>query len=177
MPLDLLALLNAFVNFLLFLIIHIFIFRSEKYKTAPQVIFMSFLLGFPGLLIVHTLGFIFIPLMPLRLGAFLFTGIVAMGLYLILVFHYIAWIFGMSEAAMRIRLLNEIELHPQKRATLEDIYQNYNGEKILEVRLKRLLNAGHLTYDGQYYYLKGKVLLLQDFVSGLFKKLLGFPQG
>lgn len=95
--------------------------------------------------------------------------------YVLLVLHYLVWVFGMGEAAIRIRLLRELERSETQSASLEEIKQNYNAEKILKSRLDRLVGAGHLAFDGKCYTLKSKILLIQIYVERIFKKLLGIP--
>ncbi len=101
------------------------------------------------------------------------TGIYSVLIYILLVFHYLVWVFGMGEAAIRIRLLRELDRMPSKSASLTEICVNYNVEKILKSRLDRLVGASHLKFDGQYYFLNKKILLVQARIEKMIKRLLG----
>lgn len=93
--------------------------------------------------------------------------------YSLLVLLYISLVFGMGEGAVRIRLLREINSRPSRSATLGEILQAYNAEKILEIRLERLVSAGHLRFDGRHYQLGNPILLLQGLANRFLKFLLG----
>ena len=96
-------------------------------------------------------------------------------IYICLVFHYLVWVFGMGEAAIRIRLLRELDRTPSKSVSLREICLHYNVDKILQSRLERLVSAGHLHFDGQYYSIRKKILLVQAQVEKMVKVLLGIP--
>ena len=100
-------------------------------------------------------------------------GLTGLIIYSLLVLLYLSLVFGMGEAAVRIRLLREIDAKPSRTATLAEICHAYNAEKILELRLGRLVSAGHLRFDGERYHLGNRILLIQGLATKLLKFLLG----
>lgn len=168
---DLLTLGIAFLAYFIFLFIHAVLLRTSESFPASKAILFSLILG------LATDAF----LIYMRLrdkatwGQLFLITFTSVTLYVLLVFHYLVWVFGMGEAAIRIRLLRELDRTESKSATLEEIKKYYNAQKILNSRLERLLGAGHLTFDGKSYSLKSKVLLIQIGVEKFFKKLLGIP--
>ncbi len=169
--LDLLTVGVAILSYLIFLFTHGLLLRSSESFPASRAILFSLVLG----LAINTL------LLYLRLrDDFAFSQLFLIFfastiIYILLIFHYLVWVFGMGEAAIRIRLLRELERTETKFATLAEIKKNYNAQKILNSRLERLMGAGHLTFDGKFYHLKSKILLIQIGVERFFKKLLGIP--
>lgn len=173
MAIDFAALVSPASGFIIFLVAHILILRSAKVISAPKVIMVSFIFGCFATAILHWI-FLFVILSSHHFSTpVFFVSLTASSLiYLLLVFHYIAWVFGMGEAAIRIRLLCEIAC-ANDGLTLDRLFKNYNADKILEVRLKRLINAGHLKFDGTFYELGGRILLLQIAVVRFLKYLFG----
>lgn len=174
MIMDFFIILTSFSNFALFLFLHAALLRRYLTQPASAMILLSFIVGFIETLFSYTV-FSFVFLFPegYSLPAVLLGGSVSCFLYTLLVFHYIAWVFGMGEAAIRIRLLFELAKHPVKGLSLEDFYERYNAESILSVRLARLVNAGHISLEGDIYKIKNRILLFQVFLNNLMKSLLG----
>src|SRR3989338_2344915 len=145
---DIAVLLTAGANFILFLILHVVLLRLFVAQPAPQIIFLSIAVGFFFGLVFFFLVTPFFVVLPDSAPGVLYLVLISLVLYGLLVLQYIAWIFGMGEAAIRIRILLELEKHSTRGVSLKEIYQHYNGEQILKVRLARLVNSGHLTADG-----------------------------
>lgn len=120
-------------------------------------------------------GLFILPIFLLRMDCSVVAVATAEFIYLLLFFHYLAWVFGMGEAAIRIRLLRELLARPSHMATLNEIMANYNAEKVLEYRLARLVGSGHLTFDGKFYSIKNTILILQVIVCSKVKRILGIP--
>ena len=164
---DLQVLAAAFAGFAVFLASHILVFHYANPKNSSLVFLSSFILG-----ALSNGAFVFLPAAGPK-GLILFTsGFI----YVLLVFHYLAWIFGMGEAAIRIRLIIELDRMPERTASLAEIYARYNADLILKTRLERLVNAGHLHFDGRHYRIRSKILILQSKVSGILKSLLGMSR-
>ena len=171
--LDLLILVISGVNFMLFLAVHVITLRCGKFRSASTVIGASFTLGLVGCVLGSLWeGMIHGNVKYSGLGIFVFTSVIASILYGFFVFHYIAWFFGMGEAAIRIHLLDEVDRRRKNGISLEEIYNHYNAETIMQIRLTRLLNAGHLSFDGKVYRVKNPILLLQAFLLQQLKRLL-----
>ena len=162
---DLFVLAPAFSVFVFFLILHILLLRINKNFSADRAISWSLGLGILIQLII---------LFAAKVAPA--PSVASVLIYILLVFHYLVWVFGMGEAAIRIRLLRELDQLPFKSASLAEICVRYNAEKILQSRLERLVGAGHLKFDGRYYSLNKKILLVQVRVETIVKALLGIPK-
>lgn len=149
------------------------VLRYREKWPAGQVVLSSFGLG---ILLIPAI-YVFVGLQETATRQFDPALGVAFGasllIYSLLFFHYLAWVFGMGEAAMRIRLLRELEKIPSQSATLDEIYASYDAEKMLGIRLERLTGSGHLSFDGQYYSVNHRILLLQSWIMEAFQRLLG----
>ena len=172
---DLFVLTVAFSNFILFLGLHIVLLRWNEKLPANRALSVSFafgiliqgLIAFMGMRGFLSLGFSGV--------AFTVSMVASLLIYTCLAFHYLVWVFGMGEAAIRIRLLRELDRTPSKSVSLREICLHYNVDKILQSRLERLVSAGHLHFDGQYYSIRKKILLVQAQVEKMVKVLLGIP--
>ena len=172
--LDIAVLTSAANALFAFLVFHVLLMRVFKAINMPFLILTSivlgvFLNGFSFNLVLEVSGIN--KEIPLRLS--LFSAVLSVTLYALLVFHYIAWIFGMSEAAIRIRLLFEVGKKPHGGVKVGEILEHYNAATILEVRLKRLVTAGHIRFDGSRYQIKISPLLIQLWLMKGIMKLLG----
>ena len=171
------VLLATGTSFALFLILHIFLLRLWVFQPAPRIIFLSLSIGFlfgPLFFFLVTPSFV---IFPDSVPEILLLAFLSMFLYGLLVLQYIAWIFGMGEAAIRIRILLELQRRFSKGASLNEIYEHYNAEQILKVRLSRLVNAGHLTEAGDRYQLKKRILIIEAFVIRMLKLWMGISVG
>lgn len=149
------------------------VLRYREKWPAGQVVLSSFGLG---ILLIPAI-YVFVGLQETAtrqlyavLGASLCGSLL---IYSLLFFHYLAWVFGLGEAAMRIRLLRELEKAPAQSATLNEIYASYDAEKMLQIRLARLTSSGHLAFDGQYYSVNHRILFFQSWIMETFQRLLG----
>ncbi|GEM_PF-4821469 len=172
--LDAAVILSAGFSFILFLLIHILGLRSLKKLSAPVIIIASIFFG----IIANLLWlFYFSDAWHLKIQfsfwLLLFAAAISILIYLFFVLHYLAFIFGMGEASIRIRLLFEVS---KSETSLEEILKNYNADKILTVRLARLVMAGHFMFDGNCYRIKSPVLLIQLWLISFFKRLLGIKE-
>ena len=154
--------------FILFLILHIAWFRYLKPTNASLVFLGSYAAG--DLLI--SAGIIYLIMNGAAVGHSILILFASGFLFTLLVFHYLAWVFGMGEAAIRIRLLFEVAKNPNG-ITLEELFRDYHSEGILATRLDRLVRAGHVQTDGNFYWFRGSLLFLQHGVSEGLKRLLG----
>ncbi|OGW83839.1 MAG: hypothetical protein A2Z83_07600 [Omnitrophica bacterium GWA2_52_8] len=159
-------------GYLFFLAAHVFGLRRTGHDRTARVILLSLAAGAIIVAAVYTV--VFRRAAGENGGLVFLTGLSLAGiLYGFLGFHYVAWIFGMGEAAVRIRLLRSLEAHPEGRATLEEIKRDYNAENVLKIRLERLTGSGHLGMSGGRYVVRSRVVLLQAAVTQWLKKGLG----
>jgi hypothetical protein len=171
---DILVLSSAFMSLFVFFVIHIFLFRAAGDSQSARMMFCSTICG----AIVNT----FLVLLTTSLfhefsliyRAFLF--VFSMAVYLLGVYHYMCWVFGMAEAAIRIRLLVTLQKCPQARGTLNQIYEDYNASAILTRRLERLTGSGHLFFNGTYYSGASVSVIIQKALVDLLRALLGIRE-
>ena len=170
---DFSVLASAFLGFLFFFLVHVILFRSQRLERASSILIISFGIG---LIADMVLSGAFLLSEGFHASALL-EAVLAIALSMILygffVFHYIAWIYGMGEAAIRIRLLCEIDQFPGKRASLSQVLERYNAAYLLERRLVRLLGPGHLKTDGVFYQIGNPALLFHEKIAKMMKKILG----
>ena len=166
MKLDTVVLSAAFFGFLIFLISHVIVLKGFKPERIPFV-----LLGCVALGGASNLGSY---LLLIGSGRLSFLGVfVSLLMFSLLIFHYFNWVFGMGEAAIRIRLLCELHRRNPPSATLNEIEQDYNDAAILKLRLDRLVSAGHLKWGGQFYRIGNRILFIQISIQKMFKSLFG----
>ena len=75
------------------------------------------------------------------------------------------FVFSMGETARRIRLLHEIRD--------SGVPSSYSEEDVLDTRLERLRELGQISFDGQRYRLRGKVLYRGALLVAAWRKILG----
>ncbi len=168
---DLIVLLSAGICFCFFLVFHVVALRIFKDFPAPPSIVGALLAGL-ALNVVLTFFYPGELKDSLTILQLLFALFVSETIYFFLVFHYIAFVFGMNEASIRVRLLFEVGSSPVG-ITGDRILQRYNAKQIFTARLARLISAGHFKFDGSRYEVKSPVLLLQLKLINFFKGLLG----
>ncbi len=173
---DCVVLGSASFNFILFLALHIILLRLAPVTATAQAMRGAIAAGGVGTVV----SFTWLLATQLNFGGqliwiILIGNVVAILLYGLLVFHYLALIFGMGESAIRVRLLRELE-QAAKKLTLEEICHRYNVEKILEIRLTRLTSTNHLSFDGTFYYINKPILLAQVCLTRLLRYLLGMVE-
>ncbi|MBI4372552.1 MAG: hypothetical protein HY585_02345 [Candidatus Omnitrophica bacterium] len=161
-------------GFLFFILVHVLLMRTFKAIGAPlamlsSIVACAFLNGFIFFAVLTLSG----ATSEISLALTLFSATLSITLYGLVVFHYLAWVFGMSEAAIRIRLLFEVGKKHNIGVKVEEILDRYNAETILDVRLQRLVSAGHVGFDGSRYKLKPSPLLIQLWLMNRIMKLLG----
>ena len=171
---DKIIVLSALIHFALFLIVHVALLRRFKRESTAKPILLSIFLTIASDVLFwgyYSTAVLF----PNDCSLFFLiaAGFLSVILLALLIFHYIAWVFGMGEAAIRIRLLHELIQTPSGAITLDELYQRYNASKIFEARLARLLNSGHVSFDGKYYRVGNRILLIQLSITRILKCFLG----
>lgn len=161
---DLYILVNAIVSFILFLIVHVVIFRSINEKTVIKWLMRVCYLGvfinlFTGYFILRPYNAVF---------AFL-----SLILYTLLVYCYILGIFGLMESSIRIGLLAKIAEAKSCGIRKRDILEVYNKKIIIDKRLSRFIASGELKYEKGYYHLNKKFsyFIINDFINSIMRKI------
>jgi hypothetical protein len=156
-PIDRLVLLGAAAGFAVFLAAHVPLLRRFQAGIAFPV---AFLLGL-------ALDF------RLLQGAGGAAGALSAALYGLLFLHFASLVFGMSESAVRVRILAEVDAAGEAGLTLTELYARYDAKTMLRRRMERLTHAGHLTLEnGLYRASVSPVLRLQQRLLDVLKKLL-----
>ena len=165
---------SSAAGFSVFLVMHIFLFRLRRYAGSSGMISISIRAGLIVCVLIFAKSVLFS-----SVGSFGFTlfcaGLTVL-LYVLLVFHYIAWFFGMGESALRIRILHELAGAGSEGLSLEELYRRYNAPLIFKTRMDRFLNTGHLRREGDRYRLGNPIFLWQIRVSRFLGSLLGARQ-
>lgn len=161
---DLDILINTTVSFILFLIIHVIIFRSIEGKTVLRWLMRVYYIG---ALINLTSGFL--TLKPQNV-IFIFLSLV---LYTMLVFCYVLGIFGLMESSIRIGLLTKIAQGKSHGVGEKDILRAYNSKIIVDRRLLRFVASGELVCEKGYYRINKKFsyFTINDFINSIMRRI------
>ena len=107
-----------------------------------------------------------------------FVELLWAGIYSLVVYNAFAYsyfhIFNMSDTARRIRILHEIRISKQLRAS--DIASLYSANDMLNSRLERLLSMKQIKRCGDRYLLNRRLLYYAARIVASWGSLLAFPQ-
>lgn len=161
---DLYILINTIASFILFLIVHVIVFRSIEEKTVIKWLMRVYCLG---ALINFVAGYFI--LQPYNL---IFT-LLSLVLYTMLAFCYVLGIFGLMESSIRIGLLTKIAQGKNHGTSQKEILKAYNKNIIVTKRLERFVACQELKYEKGYYHLNKKFsyFLINDFINTLMRKI------
>lgn len=175
-PLDLFVLGAALAGFVVFLAVHLLVFRYVQPRQMTRPLILSAATGF--LTTSHAAAWLIgaQPFADYSPSARWLAGGVSLAIYSLTTLHYLSWVFGMHEAAVRMRILYELNRLTSKSATLNEIYSAYCDETILKIRLAKLTGAGYLVQDGQSYRIGRPMVFLQARVIHMLRVLLGMSQ-
>lgn len=157
------AILIGFFCFLLFLALHVIIFRAIDLKER----FRALSLIFFGIIPVYIILYAAIPqayflVMPTqavdtvfspRTVELLSTGLNFMSglmLYIFLFLGYCQFYF-IVDRSISVRVMIEIDKNPDKKLTFDDIMRVYSFNGILSRRLEHMVEGKYLVKDGEYY--------------------------
>lgn len=171
----------GFFCFVIFLLLHIFIFHNWKIRHRFIALFNIFC----SLLPIYILLYILIPIeamivMPadprIALGAIIglskiFNFLLGILIYLLLFFSYCQFYF-ITDRSISVRIMIELEKSENKRLTLWQIKKIYTPDYIFLRRLKHMIDGKYIIQDGDSYRntRRGQI------VSKLFKFLKKFLQ-
>ncbi len=136
---------TAFAGFICYLIVQLTIFRFiSSRRIIKGLLFIFFL----GAVVDITAGVYVFFVLDLKnsfgLPMLLLLLICSLGIYGLLCFLYVLYIYGPYESSIRIRILREFtDVYP-KGLKREELLRNYNDEKILRTRLDRLVGSGDI---------------------------------
>jgi hypothetical protein len=172
-PLDIFTLGIAAASFILFFLLHVLLLRRNRQATS-QMILISFFFGFVATMIAFLCLYVFGAQTDSRAALdCLVAALASAFLYALFFIQYIAWVFGMGEAAVRIRLLVEVGLSGKRGVSLAEIYTVYNAKNIMQTRMSRLVSANHLSMEGETYRMKSGILILQLNITRILRCVLG----
>lgn len=99
------------------------------------------------------------------------------GLYLLLVINvygFVIWNgFAITDVSMHIHLL--VEVFRARKVSYKELTTLYNKQKVIAVRIPRLLSLGQLVEREGKLYLNGNTVLLGAKMCALFRRFLGIP--
>ncbi|OGH59280.1 MAG: hypothetical protein A3G34_03075 [Candidatus Lindowbacteria bacterium RIFCSPLOWO2_12_FULL_62_27] len=164
----------AAAAFVLFLVVHVIVFRYLRPRQLTLPLAFSFACGFMAAC-AGAWGLIgTAPIFPeYTIAARRLAGLSTPAVYSLLTLHYLSWVFGMGEAAVRIRILLELDKRPGGSATPAELRDAYSDETILKIRLAKLVGAGYLRESAGIYRISRSQMFLQAKAIGLLKRVLG----
>ena len=168
---DLLILFSAGISFVLFLLLHIIIFRFISTNEVLDWVVRVFAVGVICDLIAIVFGAV---QMDLALGQMMVVFMLSFLIYGLLSFLYVVYIFGTSESSIRLRLIHEISKMEKSGISLEELMVRYNTEILMKRRFDRLVYTKHLVHDGQRYHMGQRYnffLFIGD-MSRKFRKII-----
>lgn len=162
---DIKIILHSLSSFLIYLLLHILIFRVIDNKSVIKWLINVYILGGT----INLISGLFI--LPLYYPFYCFISLIC---YSCLVYCYVLGIFGILDSSIRIKLLTEIEIAGNKGIRIKDIFQKYNREKIVQSRMKRFVNSGEMIKDNEGYYRLKKFFsyfILNNFIMTLMDRI------
>ena len=169
---DLLTLFSSGSSFVLFLLLHVIIFRfissSEVLGWIVNVFAAGAIYNFVAIVVLGLLK------MNLAMAQMIVVFILSFLIYGLLSFLYMAYIFGTSESSIRLRLIHEISKTQKAGISLDEILKRYNTGILLKRRLDRLVYAKNLVYDGKLFHIgkRHNFFLLMVDVGSRLRKIL-----
>jgi len=170
MTMDVLTAGVGFFSFGFFLLIHLITFRWVRPERLLRSLLVCVLavMGFPVLL----MGILYIfKAADASFQAWVCAALLALAIQGLLSFVYILCIFGPYETSVRMRLVREISASSTGLSKGE-LLQKYNAEKIVDMRLRRLVGSGDIVEkDGLYRVISRKnFFFIFDAIAGILKK-------
>jgi hypothetical protein len=94
--------------------------------------------------------------------------------YILMVYLYSLYIFGVYESSIRIRLIREIDNYRLSGVLFVDLLEHYNDEEIIRKRIARLISSGEIKSINDKYIINNKcgIFSIQVIVINYLKKLL-----
>lgn len=170
--LDLTIVFSALSAYLLFMMVHIVIFRFINQHRVIRWLVMSYTVG--GLICL-SISFVTIQItnpqsVNLSPTTVLFIASVAFILYSVITTGYILVLFGVIESSVRLRLLELIALAGENGIKHSEILYNYNGHTIIKKRLLRMISSGEIIQDNEYYSIGKRFSLF--FLPAILAKIM-----
>ncbi len=177
MTLDQFIIFASVIEFSIFWILQVFLFRYIRYENVLKWLVYVFMFN---TVICTIMFFLFGHLViadrqsdvRIQLVAMLCTFVITS----LLIGLYIIGIFGMIESSIRIKLLSLVAQTKSSGIMYKDIINKYNKQVILSKRLKRLQGSGDIIYRaGKYYTLNrlsafSLVAHITKLIACLYKK-------
>lgn len=163
---------NALAAFFLFIILHIAFFRFVNDARILKWLKRLTALSFTANLMLNIYqGSIF----GLSHGQTILCVGLSASILLLLLMIYVTGIFGLVEAAIRMRIMWELyKVFPQSM-TSDELFQHYNVEAMIQRRLDRLTVAKEIVMKDHYYYLGRQMnyFFFSEWTGNFFNSLLG----
>lgn len=150
----------GFFCFIVFLLLHFIIFHNRKIKYR----FLTLTRIFYALIPLYIFLYIIIPadalvILPADLRVApgiviglskIFNFLIGLVIYLFLFFGYCQFYF-IVDRSVSVRIMIELEKHPQKKMIKEEIKKVYDLDDFLSRRLKHMLDSKYITQGSGYY--------------------------
>lgn len=168
MSFDFLIILFGATEFIVFLLLHIVVFRWIKHDAILK--WLMYLYIFTSLFGAVFVFWFFSSILTLPSSNFwqllFLTLITTVIFFTLLVGAYIIGIFGIIESSIRIRALSLIVYTKNKGLTTTTLFRRYNKKIIIEKRLARFKSSGSvIVRKGKYF--AGKQSLLLTFIGSI----------
>lgn len=162
---DLVILTSATAAFMMFLMVHVIVFRLVD--RAFLLCALSYIFLLVGAVIIFFEALLLRQTIPTIL-------LMTFSIYGLLVFIYIFGILGVAESSVRIRLLHEIA-KAEKGVTEKELLQSYNAKTIVRKRLHRLVSSGELIEQNGIYQINKRLsfIYIPLFITRLLWRLYG----
>lgn len=158
---DIFAVISSAVEFALFWVLHVLIFR---YVGKQQILkWISYLFLTVSLTAAYAewhlvSAFSIIPVTQIAVKLFVLA--VVFILFALYTFIYIINIFGAIESAIRVRLLNMVAETGSRGLRKTVLMKKYNKNIIIRKRLLRLVSSGELAVENNQYRINKRISLI-----------------
>ena len=109
------------------------------------------------------------------LSAWFMASFLALGITGLLSFVYVTCVFGPYETSVRTRLIREMAKGSLDGISHQELLQGYNVQKIVNIRLRRLMGSGDIIEQGGHYRAGNtrNVFFIFDAIAVVIKKWIG----
>jgi len=171
---DLQIVFSSILSFVLFFILHVYIFSRIDHSKVLIWIVKTCMIGtiFP-LLFALLFSFYFPVFGSSALLQFVVVYLVSFLLYSLLSIGYVLGMFGLLESSLRIRILEKIASRGKEGISKKDINALYKNDVIIAKRLKRFVRSGDISYKNGLYTMKRRFsyFVVHAFIFESMKKI------
>ena len=157
------------ISFLINVISQVLLFRTNPGFGLLKSEYVGFVSGLIMLALLHTYSFVEYRQSIEIISPILITNLLTYGALGYCYFHFI----NLCLTARRIRLVRDL-YKSANGLSMAEILEEYNANKMVQIRLKRLLDSGQIVFlDGKYYIGKPFILFTANCMVALKQLFLG----